>query len=193
MPRVHIFGASGSGTTTLAVALAAALGCPHLDTDDFFWDKTDPPFRTIRDLKDRQRRLRRAVLTSDSWTLSGSLCDWGDFAIPLFVLAVFLWIPSELRIERLRSREFERYGPEIDDAAHPAHEQHRGFLEWAAAYDEAGPEMRSRAKHGAWMKGLPCPLLKLEEPWPVEESLAAVLRKLAEGDGGAAPDGHGDC
>jgi 2-phosphoglycerate kinase len=29
--RVHILGASGSGTTTLAQALAARLGCPHHD------------------------------------------------------------------------------------------------------------------------------------------------------------------
>jgi len=34
--RVHIVGASGSGTTTLGRALATQLGCPHVDTDDVF-------------------------------------------------------------------------------------------------------------------------------------------------------------
>ncbi len=33
--RLHIFGASGSGTTTLARALAKRCGWLHLDTDDF--------------------------------------------------------------------------------------------------------------------------------------------------------------
>ena len=49
MARIHIFGASGTGTTTLGGTLAAALDCPHLDTDDYFWIKTDPAFRTVRE------------------------------------------------------------------------------------------------------------------------------------------------
>jgi uridine kinase len=42
--RVHILGASGAGTTTLAQALAARLGCPQYDVDDYFWLPSDPPF-----------------------------------------------------------------------------------------------------------------------------------------------------
>ena len=45
--RIHILGASGSGTTTLGRALAARLQCPHFDTDDCFWLPTDPPSLNI--------------------------------------------------------------------------------------------------------------------------------------------------
>jgi Shikimate kinase len=41
--RIHILGASGSGTTTLGRALAERLQYPHFDTDDSFWVPTDPP------------------------------------------------------------------------------------------------------------------------------------------------------
>lgn len=34
---IHIFGASGSGTTTLAEKISRELGYFHLDTDDYFW------------------------------------------------------------------------------------------------------------------------------------------------------------
>jgi adenylate kinase family enzyme len=34
--RVHILGASGSGTTTLGMALSARFGYAQLDTDDFY-------------------------------------------------------------------------------------------------------------------------------------------------------------
>lgn len=40
--RIHIFGASGSGTTTLANALSNNMNLPHYDTDDYFWIRTDP-------------------------------------------------------------------------------------------------------------------------------------------------------
>ena len=39
---IHIFGASGSGTTTLAEKTSRELGYFHLDTDDYFWLPTDP-------------------------------------------------------------------------------------------------------------------------------------------------------
>jgi len=58
--RVHILGASGAGPTTLAQALAARLGCPHYDVDDYFWLPSDPPFQHIRD-----REARRAMLSAD--------------------------------------------------------------------------------------------------------------------------------
>ncbi len=46
--RVHIFGASGAGTSTLGRALADRHRLVHLDTDDFYWMPTDPPFTVLR-------------------------------------------------------------------------------------------------------------------------------------------------
>jgi adenylate kinase family enzyme len=37
--RVHIFGASGSGTTTLGRTLAERLGVRFFDGDDYFWER----------------------------------------------------------------------------------------------------------------------------------------------------------
>ncbi len=48
--RIHIFGGSGSGTSTLGAAIAQCFGHSHLDVDSFFWEKTDPPFTSIREV-----------------------------------------------------------------------------------------------------------------------------------------------
>ena len=75
MPRrLHVFGASGSGTTSLASLLAARHGHRHLDTDDFFWLPTDPPYREKRPREMRLELLRRALGEAPAWVLSGSLC-----------------------------------------------------------------------------------------------------------------------
>ena len=100
--RVHIVGASGSGTTTLGRALAGRLGFTHLDTDDFYWLPGDPPFQHVRERGARQALLGAALAREPGWVLSGSLCGWGDGFIPLFDLVVFLWIPPEVRMARLR-------------------------------------------------------------------------------------------
>jgi lysophospholipase L1-like esterase len=57
--RIHIFGASGSGTTTLASALSKKHGHHHFDADDFYWLPTDPPYQQKRTPSDRQRLLAR--------------------------------------------------------------------------------------------------------------------------------------
>jgi adenylate kinase family enzyme len=41
--RIHIFGASGSGTSTFGRALAAELSIRFFDADDYYWLDTDPP------------------------------------------------------------------------------------------------------------------------------------------------------
>lgn len=41
---IHILGASGAGTSTLGQALEQTYGFKWLDTDDYFWMPTNPPF-----------------------------------------------------------------------------------------------------------------------------------------------------
>jgi len=166
--RVHLFGASGSGTTTLGAALAVRLGVPHLDTDSYFWLPTDPPFSEMRDLGERQAMLRADVAMDKGWVLSGSLCGWGDPVITRFELAVFVWVPPEERMARLRAREWQRHGHAPDPE----------FLAWAERYDSAGLEQRSRRTHEAWMTQLYCPLLRLDQEVTVDDNVAAVLEAL---------------
>jgi adenylate kinase family enzyme len=108
--RVHITGASGSGTTTLGRALADALAVSHHDTDDYFWRPTDPPYQERREREARLRLMRELFLGKASWVLSGSLIGWGDSIIPYFDLVVFLSVSTEARLERLRKREAVRFG-----------------------------------------------------------------------------------
>src|SRR3989442_2601089 len=133
--RVHIVGASGSGTTSLAAAMSATHGHRHLDTDDYFWLRTSPPYREKRPREARLALLRGALAESPSWVLSGSLCGWGDALIPEFDLVVFLVVSTEIRLARLRAREVERYGREAIAPGGELREAHVEFLDWAARYD----------------------------------------------------------
>ena len=172
--RIHIFGASGSGTTTLALAIAEKQGHRFLDTDDFFWAPTDPPFQEKRPRDQRIAMLRQSMLGSVPWVLSGSLCGWGDPLIPEFDLVVFLLVPTPVRMARLLAREIERYGRRAIMARGERHQAHVDFLEWAGGYDTGGPEMRSRTFREAWLSALPCAVLRLEGDQSVGEQLAQI-------------------
>jgi adenylate kinase family enzyme len=175
--RVHIFGASGAGTSTLGRALAERLALVHLDTDDFFGMTTDPPFTEARPREERLARLAAALdAASAGWVLSGSLVGWGDPMIPRFGLGVFLTLDPELRLARLHTRERQRYGALIEPGG-ARHTAYLEFMDWNTRYDTAGPEMRSRAQYEAWTARLPCPVLRLDSARPLAELVAAV-RKL---------------
>jgi adenylate kinase family enzyme len=172
--RIHILGASGSGTTTLGRALADRLGSSHLDTDDYFWLPSDPPFQHIRERGERQAFLGAALQGSAGWVLSGSLCGWGDVFIPQFELVVFLWVPPAVRLARLRARERQRYGAAVEPGG-PLRKRFEAFMAWAAGYDEGldVPE-RCRQLHEQWLAALPCPVLRLEDAASVEERLERI-------------------
>jgi hypothetical protein len=96
----------------------------------------------------------------------------------MFDLVVFLLLPSDVRLQRLRKREIERYGPEIEDPNSPRHQGYKEFLDWAATYDTGGFGTRSMASHEKWISTLPFPVVRIEGDCTVQESLKTVLSEI---------------
>jgi len=180
MARLHILGASGAGTTSLGAALAQRLAHPHVDADSLFWLPTDPPFTTKRPKDDRQARLLRLLPAAGQWVFSGSAPEWAKPIEPFYDLVVFLWLDPAVRMERLRRREAARYGRRIEAGGDMAVASGE-FLNWAEAYDTAGPEQRSLIGHVAWLASLKAPVLRLDSSAPLEDLVFAVLSRLDSG------------
>ena len=176
---IHLFGASGSGTTTLAEKISRELGYFHLDTDDYFWMPTDPQFTQKRPVEERLLLMRRDIDRAENAVISGSLTDWGDPLIPLFTLAVRIEMDPEVRLQRIIERERRRFGNRIEPGG-DMYETHRAFLEWARCYDTGGLEIRSKVKHDQWQTLLPCPVLLLDGGDPLEDNYLKVLQAITE-------------
>ncbi len=181
--RLHVTGASGAGTTTLGTALADTFGCPHHDTDEFYWLPTDPPYREERDPAERLRLIERALRGAPAWVLSGSIGKWGEPLTPLFDAVVFLIVPTAARVERLRARELRDFGWDALAPGGAMHDNHETFVEWAAHYDDGTREGRSRPKHEAWLGQLQCPVIRLDGERPLGALVADVLEDIARSAG----------
>jgi len=166
--RIHITGASGSGTTTLGRALASRLEYTFLDADDYYWESTNPPFEKKRQPEDRLRMIVEATSTSPGFVLSGSICGWGRPVEDCFDLIVYLYIPSTLRLARLRDREIVRHGKINEE-----------FICWAAKYDEGDLHVRSRLLHEEWLQERSCDVLRLEGDMSVKDRIEAVLNRTS--------------
>lgn len=165
--RIHITGASGCGTTTVGGAIAERLHWAVLDADDFFWERTTPPYQLKRSRADRLALILKALSGHPKSVVTGSICGWGDELERSFDLVVFLTVRRDIRLNRLRDREQQKLG-RIDPE----------FLEWAGRYDEGGLDMRSRALHERWLQDLTCPVVRLDGEKPVSLLVDAVLTSM---------------
>ncbi|WP_354674004.1 AAA family ATPase [Cupriavidus alkaliphilus] len=161
---ILITGAAGSGTSTLANALGEATHARVLETDDYFWRPTDPPYQQKFGAEERCSLLLNDLRTSPDAVVAGALIDWGQELENAFDFVVFLYLPTAIRLARLKLREERRFGQ-----ADPE------FLAWAAQYDAGTAEGRSLERHRQWMKKLNCPVLCLESDESVEIRLQSVL------------------
>jgi hypothetical protein len=177
MPRIHILGASGSGTSTLGTAIARRLGISHTDADSLYWVPTNPPYTTPRLPDDRQALLLRTLPVTGHWVFSGAATKWAAPLEPYYDLVVFLMLDPAVRMVRLRRREAARFGARIlpggDMTAINA-----AFIAWAEAYDTAGSLRRGLMMHEAWLLDQPAPVLRLDSQAPVEELVAATLSTI---------------
>lgn len=170
MNIIHIYGASGSGTTTIGKAIAEEYRYRHLDTDDYFWLPTNPPFTDIRDVNERIHLMKKDMKDYEKIVITGSLCGWGDEFIPMFHLAVRIVTQQEIRIKRLHEREYQRFGERIRLHG-DMYEEHLKFIDWAKQYDTGDENMRSKAMHDKWSSQLTCEQITLDGTKPVKENM----------------------
>ena len=174
---IHIYGASGSGTSTLGKKICDELGYQFMDTDDYFWLPTNPKYTTKRSKEERVALMRKDIKESENVVISGSLVDWGDELIPLFTIAIRLETDTDVRIERIKKREKEKFGDRILPNG-DMYQQHLDFLEWAKKYDTGSANMRSKAKHDAWQKLLQCKILTLNGADDLQKNFQKVKEAL---------------
>jgi len=178
--KIHIVGASCAGSTTLGEALATQLNYPYFDTDFYFWEPSEHPFTIKRDRDKRIEMLHNAVAHHPHYVIGGSLVSWGDEWLSTFDLVVFLYLPPEIRIQRLKDRELERYGDVIYNKPEriAAYQQ---FLEWAIAYDTNAITGRTLQVHEEWLSKVTCPVLQIRGDTTVQQRIKLIMNKLSTG------------
>lgn len=174
---IHIFGASGSGTTTLGKFISTNFNFHQMDTDNYFWEKTNPPFLKKRNSEECINLILEEFNDFEQIVLSGSICGWGDQLIQYFSLAVELIVPSDIRYKRIMIRELNTFGDRVMSDG-DMYMQNLNFLEWAMGFDSYGPEHRSRIMHDAWIKKLNCPFLQIDGTKSLEEIGNQLIKYL---------------
>ncbi len=177
--KIHIMGASCAGSTTLGKALSELLSYPYFDTDQFFWLPSETPFTVKREARERNEMLKQELSKNQNAITGGSLLKWGDEWLSMFDLVVFLYVPGEIRMERLKNREIQRYGEKIvEDPVRAS--LYNSFVTWAQGYDDNTTQGRNLQAHTDWLAQISCPVIRIEGDTTVSERTEIVLRALQD-------------
>jgi len=165
---IHIFGASGSGSTTLAKAISSKHGYHFIDTDDAIWEKTDLPFSTKKSEQDSQKYIRNEMAKHAKCVISGAFVGWGDIFKDKIDLFVYLHLPLPVRLERIQKRELNRFGKRIMPGG-DLYFQHTDFLNWVSQYETASVHVRGQKQHESWLEKVAVPVIKIEQEKSIDD------------------------
>jgi len=120
--------------------------------------------------------MGKDLTNNERWILSGHVSfGMSDVYLSLYELVVFVCVPPEIRMGRLKKREYERYGEEIYVGGN-RHEASEEFLIYAASYD-AGTGSRSLQAHEKWLTTVKCPILRITNDC-LDESVQKLISAL---------------
>lgn len=164
---ILVFGANGCGKTTLGRELAKAINFRHMDVEDYYFEKSDVLYQNPRAKEDVIKLMLADMSKYGSFVLSAVTGDYGKEIISMYRLAVFLFAPIELRMDRIRKRAVDQHG----DAALPngeLYENTEKFIEFAQAID--------LSQIDRWAGTLSCPIIRLDATSPISQNTEKIIK-----------------
>ena len=180
---INIFGSSGSGTTTLANAIANKYNFYHLDVDEIMWKDTDPPFSERRNNIEIKAFMSKLLTKYKNVVISGSIIGIYDDLKPKIDLFIYINLDLKTRIRRINQRELKRFGERILPGG-DLYEKHQDFIKWVSEYEHNPEYLRSRRQHLSWLKDVDRPVLKITEELSIDELLRIVKSYISRWDNG---------
>jgi len=168
---IIVFGANGSGKTTIGRELAHILCFKHMDIEDYCFETSIIPYTLLRPHEDVVRLMLADIVKHRSFVMSVVTGDYGADISSLYKLAVCITAPLELRIERIRKRAFEIHGERVLEGG-DMYKQEQDFLDFVAS--------RSLLEIDIWAKTLTCPIIHVDgtEDWRI--NAASIAEQFKE-------------
>jgi len=174
---IIIFGAGGSGKTTLGRELAPLLGYTHFDLDDYHyhWD-TEIPYTELYSKEAKTERLLNDIAQHPRFVMSGQMWSIRKSFNQFFDLGVFISVPAEVCVERCRERALARWGDRVRPGG-DMYEDNVQNLVNAEKYAVGEPPMVCLKRDELWIEEMPCPVLRIDGTRPIAENAAWLAER----------------
>ena len=165
MNVILICGLNGSGKTTLGRELSKVLGYCFLNDEDYYFLESDMTFTKSRSDEEARRFVLSYLQKNKNCVIVSSRGDLGVEINSMYDFVVYLSVPLETRLERIKKRDFDKYGERVL-AGGDMYEQQKKFYEFVAT--------RTTAKVEKWLETLSCQVIKLDGTKEIADNVKAI-------------------
>lgn len=166
---IAIVGANGSGKTVLGRYLADLLGYYHMDIEDYSFKDSTIPYSNPRTKEEVYKLLLADIEKQERFILSAVNCDFGDDINNRYRCVIYMKVPLETRLNRVKQRSLNKYGNRILEGG-DMYEQEQNFFKFAAS--------RTMDKTEKWLKTLTCPVICIDGTEPVEVNAKKIKESI---------------
>ena len=170
---IIVCGLNGSGKSTLGKALANKLHFHFIDIEDLFFPKSDPQYlyASPRTKEEAERLLWNAITTHENFVFAAVKGDYGERVYPYFTYAVRIDAPKDVRMQRVKSRSFQKFGKRMQRGG-DLHEAEERFFAFAASRSETLVE--------DWLESLNCPVLRVDGTKAIAQNVDFIVGQSQE-------------
>ena len=168
---IVICGLNGAGKSTLGKALATELGFHYIDIEDLYFPKTDPhyTYASARTRDEVQKLLIFEVKAHENFVLAAVKGDYGEVFQSFLQYAVLVNVPKEVRLQRIKSRSFQKFGNRMLPGG-DLYKQEEQFFDIVKARTENTVE--------DWIQTLSCPIIRVDGTKPIEENTKLIIKQI---------------
>lgn len=168
---ICICGLNGSGKTTLARALAKELNYKHMDAEEYYFSPTDNPYSSSRTREEAERLIREDIQHHPCFVFSSVSGNMTSEINAHYDLIVYLDVPLEIRMKRIRQRAWNQFGNRILIGG-DLHEQEEQFFAFV--------QSRTPDKIENWLKTVSCRVIRLDGTKLIHENVQAIKELLSQ-------------
>lgn len=168
---IIVCGLNGSGKSTVGKALAEKLGVHFIDNEDLFFPKIDSDYIYAfpRSHSEAEKLLMNEVRTHKNFVLAAVKGDYGEEILSFYQYVVLIVVPKEIRLQRVRSRSFKKFGDRILQGG-DLYEKEEAFFHMASSRTELYVEK--------WVQSLNCPVIRIDGTKSIEKSITLIMEQI---------------
>lgn len=110
---IIITGLNGCGKSTVCKLLAEKMNYYSMDVEDYYFIDSDIPYSKFHTHEQTKKLMLDDIEKHNNFVLATVNCDWGEEIASMCKLAVVLKAPLDIRMERIKKREYEKFADRV--------------------------------------------------------------------------------
>lgn len=168
---IIITGLNGCGKSTVRKLLAEKMNYYSMDVEDYYFIKSDTPYSKFHTLEQTKQLMLKDIQKHGDFVLATVNCDWGEEIASMCKLAIVLSAPLDLRMKRIKNREYEKFGDRVlqgGDLYESQQKFHNKVL------------LRGEEHITKQMQFITCPILELDATLPIYDIVNTIYKKYLQ-------------